>query len=382
MPDAGVIDVDSHLIEPRTCWADHIDPAFRDDALAITDDELGYAWLTWRGERLYRADVQAPGRPYDIGADHLRQEQGLPAEMSYDELLPLSHSDPAARVAQLDEWGIESTALFPNYGLLFEEMLGTDLPALTANLRAYNRFAAEVVDEGKGRLHGVAHVTLRDRGWLRDELARLAHDGISLAMVAPAPVDGVPLGSAKLDEVWAMFTDHGIAPVFHVGGFRQPLDPAWYSDDPEPVDSLLSSVLLYVAPAAALSHMVLHGALERHPALRLGVVELTAGWVPSFLMALDGALAFYVARHGRGVAELSMQPSDYIRRQVRVAALAYEQPERLIRAAGDVFMYGSDWPHAEGIAHPLDDYTRFLPHLEGESRDLLMEGNARWLLGR
>ena len=40
---AAVIDSDQHLFESRSLWADHIDPARRDDALAIVDDELGYS---------------------------------------------------------------------------------------------------------------------------------------------------------------------------------------------------------------------------------------------------------------------------------------------------------------------------------------------------
>ena len=377
-----IVDCDSHIVEPRTCWADRIDPAHRADALAIEDDELGYAWLTWRGRRLYLAEVQAPGRPYDIGEQRLRLEQELPAEHSYDDVLPAEHTDPHARLAALDEWGIDATVLFPNYGLLWEEALAADLPALCANMRAYNRWIAEVTATGAGRLHGVAHLTLRDRGWLAAELARLEHAGIKLAMVAPAPVDGVGLGNLQLDDVWQLFVQHNVAPVFHVGAFKLPLDPAWYADDPEPVDSVIGSVLLYVAPATAVAHLALHGAFARHPGLRVGVVELTAGWVPSFLFTLDGALAFYAARHGRGVAELPMQPSEYVRRQVRVGALAYEQPERLIRAVGpDMFMYGSDWPHAEGIAHPRKDYEAAVPNLDEATREQLMAGNVRWLLG-
>ena len=43
----AIIDADQHIHEPRDAWRAHIDPAFRDDALSIEDDDLGYAWLTW-----------------------------------------------------------------------------------------------------------------------------------------------------------------------------------------------------------------------------------------------------------------------------------------------------------------------------------------------
>ena len=54
-----MIDSDQHLYETRTTWLDHIDPAHRDDALRIVDDELGYPWLSWGADRkLGPVDVQ------------------------------------------------------------------------------------------------------------------------------------------------------------------------------------------------------------------------------------------------------------------------------------------------------------------------------------
>ena len=77
-----------------------------------------------------------------------------------------------------------------------------------------------------------------------------------------------------------------------------------------------------------------------------------------------------------------MPPSAYFFRHVRVGALGYEQPARLVDVVGeDVFMYGSDWPHAEGIAEPLAGYERFLPEDMRESaRAKLLGGNTKWLL--
>jgi predicted TIM-barrel fold metal-dependent hydrolase len=378
-----IIDGDQHIHEPRSMWRDYADPGMRDAALAIEDDALGYPWLTWRGEQLYLAEIQFPGQAKRIGDERLRIERGEPAEAGYDEILPAGYSDAKERVSLLDRWGLDAAVVLPNFGLLWEDMLAGDLPALCANLRAFNRWMADVVVDGGGRLHGVAHLTLRDVAWVQDEIASIAHAGIRLAMIAPATVDGMALSHPDLDRIWSSFEHHGVAPIFHVGGFRRPFEPAWYEDDPEPVDKVMSSVLLWVAPALALANMAVHGVFERHPALRLGVIELTAHWVPQFLLMLDGASGFYAARHGRPVHEMPLRPSEYLRRQVRVGALAYEQPERLIADVGeDMFMFGSDWPHAEGIADPLGIYEQVIPNLEGSARAKLLGGNVAWLLGQ
>lgn len=360
-------------------WRDYIDPAMRDAALAIEDDDLGYAWLTFQGRHLYPAESQQPGDAARIGEERRRQAAGEPARVRYDEAVPPSYSDPAARLAALDQFGLDASVLFPNFGLIFEELL--DLPALCANLRACNRWQAEVAQAGGGRLFPVAHLTLRDVDWAVEEIERLGRAGVRLAMIGPAPVNGKPLSHPDLDPVWRACCGHGVSPVFHVGGFAGPLHPAWYEGDPEPGDRLMDSIFLYVAPAVALANLIVHGTFERFPDLRIGVVELTANWVPSFLLMLDGSWDFYAQRHGGPLTELSLRPSDYFRRQVRVSALAYENPAGLIaKVGGDVLMFGSDWPHAEGIARPRLDYEAALAGVAEDARAKVMAGNVRWLL--
>src|SRR3954453_12181998 len=96
-PMTLVIDSDQHLYETRNTWLDHIDPARRDDALRIVDDELGYPWLTWRDLRLSAVDVQLPGQTSELGDRRERIRAGLRAESVYDDDLPRDYWDAAAR---------------------------------------------------------------------------------------------------------------------------------------------------------------------------------------------------------------------------------------------------------------------------------------------
>jgi len=375
------IDVDQHLFESRTAWADHIDPAHAEDALGIEDDERGWPWLTWRGARLYPVEIQHPGHPEEVGENRDRMARGETAAGRYEDLLPDAYGGGAARLRSLDEFGLDATVLFPNFGLVWEQMLASDPVAKRANMRAYNRWMVSQTADGAGRLFGVAQLSLEDPKWLEAELARLADEGVRLAMVAPAPVEGKPLSHPDLDGAWASFCEHDISPVFHVASFDSPLDPAWHWGDPEPGDRLLDSVFLWVAPAVALANMIYHGTLERFDTLRIGVVELTAGWVPSFLLHIDGALDFYVARHGNPFHPLELRPSEYFLRQVRVAALPYEAPAALVDKVGpDTFMIGSDWPHAEGVADPFSARARSVARLDKGAQEKALGANAAWLL--
>ena len=352
-----VVDSDQHLYEPRTMWLDHIDPDRRADALQIVDDDLGYAWLTWRGTKLGPADVQRPRETSALGTLHERIRAGLPPETRYDDDLPADYWEASARADRLAAMGVDEAVAFPNFGLLWERTLDADLGALTANMTAWNRWCATVVADGRGKVHPVAHVTLRDREWLYAELARLERDGVRLAMVAPALVDGRPLSHPEHEPIWRAFVEHGVRPLFHVADQRKVFADGWYTDPPDSFVPTLDSVFLWTAAALACTDLILNGTLEQHPDLRIGIVELSAVWVPMFLMMLDGGSDFTARLNGRPLAPLSMRPSEYFRRQVRVSSFSYELPARLIRQTGDLYMCCSDYPHSEGTATPLADYT-------------------------
>ena len=351
-----VIDCDQHLYESRTLWRDHIDPGHEDDALAIVDDELGYPWLTWHDKRISLADVQLPGDMDSLGRRRQHQKSGGAPEYSYDELLPGDYWDPAQRAAKLAAMGLDGAVLFPNYGLLWERTLSDDLDALTANMTAWNRWCAEVRTERS--LHPVAHLTLRDPDWLLGQLADLERAGVRMAMIAPALVDGRALSHSEHAGLWEAFVEHGVTPTFHVADQPRIFGDGWYTDPDDRFVPVLESVLLWAPAAVALTDLILNGTFERHPDLRFGVVELSAVWVPMWLMYLDGGADFTTRINGQPLSPLSMRPSDYFHRQVRVAAFAYEDARRLTDQTGDVFMCCSDYPHSEGTATPVADYER------------------------
>jgi predicted TIM-barrel fold metal-dependent hydrolase len=352
----SVIDCDQHLYESRTLWAEHIDPSHRGDALAIVDDDLGYPVLSWRGRPLQLADVQLPGDTNALGRRRERRRQGEAPEYDYDELLPTDYWDPAARAGKLDDMGLDGAVVFPNYGLLWERPLGDDLPALTANMGAWNRWCESVVADGGGRLHPVAHLTLRDPAWLDAQLAALDRAGVRLAMIAPALVDGRPLSHPTHDPIWAAFVEHGVTPVFHVADQPRVFDDAWYTDPSDQFVSVLESTFLWTPPALGVADLILNGVLDRHERLRIGIIELSAIWVPLFLLMLDGAWDFTSRLNGRTLSDLRHRPSEYFARHVRVAAFSYEGPARLVSQAGPLFMACSDYPHSEGTDDPVAGY--------------------------
>lgn len=370
------IDCDTHLFEPADMWRTYCDPVDRDEALRMESDDLGYVWVMHGDTRLSLAEPHQPGQVRSIGDYRQRWKSGLPSTLDYADFAA-PYSSPGDIVSHLDAVGFEAAVLFPNYGIGWERPLQDNLRATTANMTAWNRWICEVAADGRGRLHPVGHATLRDREWLAKQLAALAESGIKLVLIPPALVDGQRLSDPGLDWAWSAFVDHGLTPVFHVANQPRPFDDAWYGDDIEGGVSPLTSIFLWTAVALALTDLILNGVLERHPDLRLGIMELSALWVPLHLQMLDGGYQFAANFNGEA-APLSMRPSDYFRRQVRVAAFAYERPQSLIGRAGDIFMACSDYPHTEGTATPLDDYRA--AGVDPESQPRLFRDNINFLL--
>jgi len=369
-------------MEPDSVYLDHIDPKKRDLALHVVRDDLDYPWMTFRGARLFRIDSPTPGKPELTGEEHRRYAVGQRWREKKHRI-----SDPwrpADRIETLARNGVDGSILFPNHGLGWGDRLREEPEALLANLAAYNTFLLEILPDCKGKLYPAATLDLRDLDWFEAEVERMSSAGCKLAMIPPAPVEGRALAHPCFDRAWATLQDHDMGVCFHVSNFSLPLDPAWYALDPEPSNKLMDTAFLYLAPAVALASMICHGKLEEFPGLRFGVVELSAGWVPGYLMHLDGAYHFYTQQRGHSLAGLTMQPSEYFKRQVRVNAFPLEGAANLMDAVGsEVFMWGSDYPHAEGMSQPSwSRYLRAQPReLTTDEAASLGGGNAEFLLG-
>ena len=262
--------------------------------------------------------------------------------------MPDSYRLAGARLASLDEFGLDAAVLFPNYGLLWEQRLASDREAQRANARAYNRFVADVCSDGDGpplRRGARACCTTRPGRWRRSRGS--GPQGLRLAMIAPAPVDGKPLSHADFDPVWAAFSDAGRRAGVPRLGVREPAAPG------------LARGRTGGRRAALRFHLLVPGAGGRagqpHPAtgcssaspdLRIGVVELTASWVPSFLLHIDGASDFYAPAARRALPRARRAP---------VGVLLAPG------AGGRAALRDAEPPRAQGGRRHLHDRQRLAP---------------------
>jgi predicted TIM-barrel fold metal-dependent hydrolase len=94
------------------------------------------------------------------------------------------------------------------------------------------------------------------------------------------------------------------------------------------------------------------------------VIEQGASWVPGWMRQLDSAQDAFMKSEER-LRALSLRPSEYVRRQIRVTPYPAEDVGWILSQAGEeVCLFSSDYPHVEGGRNPL---RRFEASLAGAS---------------
>ena len=122
------------------------------------------------------------------------------------------------------------------------------------------------------------------------------------------------------------------------------------------------------------------GVLERHPTLHGGAIELGAGWVPSMLRRLDHAVAIW-SRSETRLGEIQRTPSEQAAAQLRFTPYPFEDVGWMATQADPaLFLFSSDYPHAEGGRDPLGRFDRALASQPPEvAASFYANSAAAWL---
>ena len=123
-----------------------------------------------------------------------------------------------------------------------------------------------------------------------------------------------------------------------------------------------------------LAALICHGALSRFPDLKVLVVENGSGWVPNLLRLLEKA-------YKTMPNEFPEHPVEVFKRNVYIHPFLEDDVKKIVDIMGeDHVMFGSDFPHPEGIGEPLSFVDR-LDGLSETAKAKIMGGNAIKQLG-
>lgn len=374
-----VHDADSHLMETPEMLGEFADPDIR-SRLASFDFGASTGGQEGMVAKARRKQADAAFR---AGADDelmLRKNWLAPGAFL-----------KADRPAALDRLGFRSQLVFNTFwsGYLCRLEHGDDVDLTYGAARAHNRALMDFCSVDP-RLLAALYVPLMDPERSVAMAAEAIAMGASALLVPSACPRSHSPSHLDLFPVWAQAQEAGVPVVFHVGGGGRLLDPMYFENGRPKVkdfhggDENFRSVDYMAIPGPVmqtLATLIIDGVFERFPQLKWGVIEQGASWLPGWMRYLDSAFEAF-ARHEQRLQALSLRPSEYVRRQVRVTPYPTEDAGWILREAGsETLLFSSDFPHVEGGRNPIKRFEASLSGCSEADRERFYAGNMLDLMG-
>jgi len=346
-----VISSDCHAGLRPDKYRDYLDPQHRDAFDAAYP--IQQAMIKDAEKRFLIADINAEWRK--------GREQQLSAAWDHEERLRVMDGDGVAGEIIYTDGITENNT--PPFGAGLSMPTEGILPELQwAGSRAHNRWLAEFVQMAPERRVGVGLVpalwdvdeAIREVEWCRS-------NGLTAIMLPVQWGKLAPYHHPKYDPLWAACADHDVVVSFHSGPAptEDYFGPMAMPGQEKPADAveMPGAVGIYISEVCwflvrPLTFMIWGGVFERHPKLKVSITEGTAVWVPEYLMLNDQRYSetHYSMKLGDYRSHMSMKPSEYFARNVRIGASCMPRREAELRheiGLGQI-MWGSDFPHPEG----------------------------------
>ena len=392
MPELGfrAVDADNHYYEAPDAFTRHLDPALHKRAMQWA--EIGGRRRLLVAGKLNRY-IPNPtwdpvARPGSLDAYFRgRNTDGTDVRTLFGALDRLAdhpeYQDRDARLAVMDAQGLEAALFFPTLGVGMQESLRHDVPVLHAAFSAFNRWLEE--DWGwayQDRIVAAAVLTLADVDLAVAETERVLAAGARVVCMVPGPVPGIggrrrSPALPEFDPVWARLDEAGVTVAIHAGdgGLHDEL-ARWESTGARQAfrSTAFSQVVSHGRLVTdTLAAMVCHGLFDRFRNLRVLSVENGGHWVPHLLHEL--ALAY-----GKAPQDFGRDPVEALREHLWVSPFYEDDMERIAAELGlDRLVFGSDWPHAEGLADPTA-FAADVPWLDDAGLRTVMRDAALGLL--
>ena len=340
-----VISSDCHAGLPPEGYREYLDPEFReafDQALPIQIAN------TREAEKMFLVQ--------DINDEWRRgREQALTGAWDHDERIKVMDGDGIAGEVIFPD-GITEMNSPPFGASLGLPSRGVDPRLQWAGARAHNRWLAELCQMAPERRNGVAIVlALYDIEEAVAEVRWAKANGLGSIMIPVMWGEHPPYHHPRYEPLWQVCEELEMPIHFHSG----PAESEQYFGTwpPDPKEGTLTGGMgIYVSEVAffvsrPLTFLIWGGVFERYPGLKVAITEGTAVWVPELLHLLDHRYGSHAgnAKLGDYRSHMSMKPSEYFARQVRVGSNLHGREVQIRHEIGlGTMMWGSDYPHPEG----------------------------------
>ena len=368
-------DADNHYYEPDDCFTRHIEKRLARRTVWIDRQETGPSRMYVGDERCHFFSVGAGDSvgPPGIMKAFLRgdtEEGGSPSLHPIDGLSVPEFVSRNARLEKMDDQGVEACLMLPTAGVGVEPQLRQHADVLYPSIRAFNLWLEEDWGYGTdGRIYGAPLISIEDRDQALAELERLLKQSARFVVLTAGPVSGRSPGDPYFDPFWARCEEARLNVVYHIGRtpFSEIYNTPWglRPHPPSHRHSLMEYALSFTDRPIVdtFTALIADNVFGRFPQLKILSVEYGSSWVAPLLAKLDHIARLFSKDMWRFGAPPA-KPSEMFCRNVWVSPFYEDDVVGLARLIGtDHVLNGSDYPHPEGLAEPLE----FLDELEGLS---------------
>ncbi len=361
--DYLVFDGDNHYYEALDAFTRYTDPKMAERCVYWC--EVGRRRFQVVGGKVNHAVVNPTFNPIaKAGAmyDYFRGNEAgrKPGSFEMDrEPLPAHYHHPDARVKVMDQQGLEKVWLFPTLGVLYEEALKHDTDALCHTFTAFNRWLDE--DWGcnyQDRIYAAPYIPMGDVDHAVSEFEWAVDRDAHVIVIRPAPATTrtgrkSPFDS-YFDPFWARVNEAGITVAVHGA------DSGWSSqgyvqDERFGSRSAAPSIRAWAIERSAydfLAQAMFEKLFVRFPNLRLAMIENGSAFLRDLLHHMESQRKkspWWFSDH---------DPVETFKQHVWVNPFWEDDPYELVDVMGiDRVLFGSDWPHIEGLPEPLNFVT-------------------------
>jgi predicted TIM-barrel fold metal-dependent hydrolase len=290
--------------------------------------------------------------------------------------------DPEPRLALMKDMGIDRALMWPTLASVVEERLADDPAAACVVVHALNEWMLEHWTFNFGdAIFPTPIVSLAVLDRAIEELQWVVEHGARafLLRVAPVPTYGGRRSFAlrEFDPFWELVSELDVVVGMHSGdsGYQRYIND-WeglgdrefraFVNNGAPAFLALSSEKSALIDAMA--SIIGHELATRFPTLKFAPVEFPSSWIRPFVAKLQDT-------YERTPVLFDEDPLEVFKRNVWVHAFHEPDPAGLLEILpADHIMFGSDFPHPEGMGDPLA-YSEVVEGLPEETQALIMGGS-------
>jgi predicted TIM-barrel fold metal-dependent hydrolase len=380
-----VFDADNHMYEKPEAFTKYLPDEFADAVRFVeTNGRTKLAINNVITDFIPNPTFEVVARP---GAAEEYFRRGNPEGKPNKEIwggamrAPEAFFSPEPRLDLMDELGVDRAVMWPTLASLLEERLADDPEATHAVIHTLNQWMHEHwTFNYRDRIYSTPVITLPILERAIEELEWVVERGARIVLIRPAPVPGIrrvrSFALPEFDPFWEKVVEADVAVGMHASddgmtkyvnlweGITREMQP--FKKKSTGFDLMMRNQHRGIHDA--MMSAVAHGLLTRFPTLRVMPVENGASWVGPLLHALE--VGYRTNPH-----LFEEDPVAVFKRNVWVHPFHEEDPFEIVRLIGaDRVVFGSDYPHPEGLAQP----TSFVEQLDGLPHDdiaRIMGGN-------